>query len=202
MFNDIGMDTISLAGPLQAKLRAMHDAGFTQGLGDDARQHRLGHGGEEVKGTLGEAGFGQGDVGEGVEQVPGGHRQAATHQGHGHRLWQAALEKFVDDGVQAHGRSSAFRCLIIGHHGLHGNHWDLGLQPASLPIEAPRPGFTHALPVGDAPPRHLDIHDARVVQGHGEGSLHPQAPRFGYPEGSNHGLAPGVVLADVYFSNT
>jgi len=30
MFNDIGMDTISLAGPLQAKLQAMHEAGFTQ----------------------------------------------------------------------------------------------------------------------------------------------------------------------------
>ncbi len=30
MFDDIGMDTISLAGPLQAKLRAMREAGFTQ----------------------------------------------------------------------------------------------------------------------------------------------------------------------------
>lgn len=30
MFTDFGMDTISLAGPLHAKLRAMRDAGFTQ----------------------------------------------------------------------------------------------------------------------------------------------------------------------------
>ncbi len=30
MFKDIGMDTISLAGPLHAKLRAMREAGFTQ----------------------------------------------------------------------------------------------------------------------------------------------------------------------------
>src|SRR6188768_4098517 len=30
MFADFGMDTISLAGPLQAKLRAMREAGFSQ----------------------------------------------------------------------------------------------------------------------------------------------------------------------------
>jgi sugar phosphate isomerase/epimerase len=30
MFTDFGMDTISLAGPLQAKLRAIREAGFTQ----------------------------------------------------------------------------------------------------------------------------------------------------------------------------
>ena len=30
MFSDFGMDTISLAGPLKAKLAAMREAGFTQ----------------------------------------------------------------------------------------------------------------------------------------------------------------------------